>query len=179
MDVFQLLGVVTFNREVLERVIPSGITYSWELQLRWRIRRPHEAEVDGTLSPGMSSKVATDGPFEAVLGKTALSQKTQNLRRLGKAWSEPNFRRRQVSGPAGPGQVAEVNRPPVGPFACDRMEALIPLRVRKSNFHVSYGRTQAEIISGHASEVARFRQRASVHLWVFWESAGKTRRTEF
>ena len=38
MDVFQLLGVVaTLNREVLERVIPSGITYSWELQLRWRI----------------------------------------------------------------------------------------------------------------------------------------------
>jgi hypothetical protein len=36
------------NREVLERVIPSGITYSWELQLRWRIRRPHEADVDGT-----------------------------------------------------------------------------------------------------------------------------------
>ena len=27
------------------------------------------------------------------------------------------------------------------------------------------------VISGHASEVARFRQRAPVHLWVFWESA--------
>ena len=49
MDVFQLLGGrATLNREVLERVIPSGITYSWELQLRWRIRRPHEADVDGT-----------------------------------------------------------------------------------------------------------------------------------
>ncbi len=41
-------GRATLNREVLERVIPSGITYSWELQLRWRIRRPHEADVDGT-----------------------------------------------------------------------------------------------------------------------------------
>ena len=41
-------GGATLNREVLERVIPSGITYSWELQLRWRIRRPHEADVDGT-----------------------------------------------------------------------------------------------------------------------------------
>ena len=27
------------------------------------------------------------------------------------------------------------------------------------------------VIPGHASEVARFRQRAPVHLWVFWESA--------
>ena len=26
--------------------------------------------LDGRLTPGMSSKVATDGPFEAVLGKT-------------------------------------------------------------------------------------------------------------
>ena len=41
-------GRATLNREVLERVIPSGITYSWELQLRWRIRRPHGADVDGT-----------------------------------------------------------------------------------------------------------------------------------
>ena len=48
MDVSQLLGVVHVNREVLERVIPSGITYSWELQLRWRIRRPHGVDVDGT-----------------------------------------------------------------------------------------------------------------------------------
>ena len=36
------------NRKALERVIPSGITYSWELQLRWRIRRSHGADVDGT-----------------------------------------------------------------------------------------------------------------------------------
>src|SRR5208283_695754 len=38
----------TLNREVLERVIPSGITYSWERELRWRIRRSHGADVDGT-----------------------------------------------------------------------------------------------------------------------------------
>ena len=36
------------NREVLERVIPSGIAYFWELQLRWRIRRSRGADVDGT-----------------------------------------------------------------------------------------------------------------------------------
>jgi hypothetical protein len=38
----------TLNRKVLERVIPSGTMYSWELQLRWRIRRSHGADVDGT-----------------------------------------------------------------------------------------------------------------------------------
>ena len=38
----------TLNREVLERVIPLGITYSWERRLRWRIRRSHGAHVDGT-----------------------------------------------------------------------------------------------------------------------------------
>ena len=83
----------------------------------------------------------------------------------------PIFRRRQVSDPAGQARIAEVNRPPVGPFACDRTEALIALRVRKSNFHVSYRTDQGVVIPGHASEVARFRQRAPVHLWVFWESA--------
>ncbi len=31
-----------------ERVIPSGIADSWERQLRSRIRRSHEAYVDGT-----------------------------------------------------------------------------------------------------------------------------------
>ena len=36
------------NRKALERVIPSGITYSWERQLRWRIKRSHGADVDGT-----------------------------------------------------------------------------------------------------------------------------------
>jgi len=38
----------TLNREVLERVIPVGITYSWERELRWCIRRSHGADVDGT-----------------------------------------------------------------------------------------------------------------------------------
>ena len=36
------------NRKALERVIPSGITYSRERELRWRIRRSHGAHVDGT-----------------------------------------------------------------------------------------------------------------------------------
>ena len=38
----------TLNRKALERVIPSGITYSWERELRWCIRRSHGADVDGT-----------------------------------------------------------------------------------------------------------------------------------
>ena len=38
----------TLNRKALERVIPSGITYSWERELRWRIRRSHGAHEDGT-----------------------------------------------------------------------------------------------------------------------------------
>ncbi len=58
------------NREVLERVIPLGITYSWELRLRWRIRRDSLGGCGRHFSLGMSSKVAIDGPFEAVLGKT-------------------------------------------------------------------------------------------------------------
>ena len=41
-------GRATLNREVLERVIPSGIADSWELQLRLRIRRSRGADVDGT-----------------------------------------------------------------------------------------------------------------------------------
>ena len=36
------------NRKALERVIPLGITYSWERELRWRIRRSRGAYVDGT-----------------------------------------------------------------------------------------------------------------------------------
>ena len=51
---------------------------------------------------------------------------------------DATFLRRQASGPAGPGEDRRGNRPPVEPFACDRTEALIGLRVRKSNFHVSY-----------------------------------------
>ena len=38
----------TLNRKALERVIPSGITYSWERELLWRIRRSHGVYVDGT-----------------------------------------------------------------------------------------------------------------------------------
>ena len=60
----------TLNRKVLERVIPSGITYSWELQLRWRYKSDSWGGCGRRLSLGISSKVATDGPFEAVLGKT-------------------------------------------------------------------------------------------------------------
>jgi len=36
------------TKKALERVIPLGITYSWERELRWRIRRSHGADVDST-----------------------------------------------------------------------------------------------------------------------------------
>ena len=48
MDVFELLGVAPHRTERVSNGNPSGIAYSWELQLRWRIRRRHEADVDGT-----------------------------------------------------------------------------------------------------------------------------------
>ena len=66
-----------------------------------------------------------------------------------------DFSAPQVSGPAGPGEDRRGNRPPAGPFACDRRGTLIALRVRKSNFHSPTGRAQAEIISGHASQMAK------------------------
>ena len=48
MDVLELLGGrATLNRKVLERVIRSGIADSWELQLRWRMRRSRGVDVDG------------------------------------------------------------------------------------------------------------------------------------
>ena len=40
------------NRKALERVIPLGIMYSWERELRWRRRRSHGADVDGTSASG-------------------------------------------------------------------------------------------------------------------------------
>ena len=58
------------NRKVLERVIPSGIAYSWKLQLRLAYKTGSWGGCGRHLNPGKSSKVATDGPFEAVLGKT-------------------------------------------------------------------------------------------------------------
>ena len=49
MDVLEVAGSrAILNRKALERVIPLGITYSWERELRWRIRRSHGADVDGT-----------------------------------------------------------------------------------------------------------------------------------
>src|SRR3954453_15618317 len=36
------------NREVPGREIPSGIAYSWEQEMGWRIRRDHGVHVDGT-----------------------------------------------------------------------------------------------------------------------------------
>jgi hypothetical protein len=71
MDVLSVAGSrATLNRKVFERAIPSGITYSWELLLRWRMRRSHWGACGRHLNPRTLSKVAIDGPIEAVLGKT-------------------------------------------------------------------------------------------------------------
>ena len=66
-------GRATLNREVLERVLFWAFMYSWELQLRWRIRRPTRRILPTALKPREmpSLKVAIHGPFEAVLGKPA------------------------------------------------------------------------------------------------------------
>ena len=60
----------TLNRKALERVIPSGITYSWEAATAVAYKTESWGGCGRHLSPGMSPKVAIDGPFEAVLGKT-------------------------------------------------------------------------------------------------------------
>src|SRR5271165_5165348 len=65
-------GRATLNREVLERVIPSGITYSWELQLRWRIRRPHGADVDGTQASGCRRRSPLTVHLKPYWGKPAV-----------------------------------------------------------------------------------------------------------
>ena len=60
----------TLNRKVLERVIPSGIAYSWEAATAVAYKTELRGGCGRHLSLGTSSKVAIDGPFEAVLGKT-------------------------------------------------------------------------------------------------------------
>ena len=60
----------TLNREVLERAIPSGITYSLEVATAVAYKTESRDVCGRHLNPGASSKVAIDGPFEAVLGKT-------------------------------------------------------------------------------------------------------------
>ena len=60
----------TLNRKALERVIPSGIMHSWGVATAVAYKTESWGGCGRHLSPGMSSKVATDGPFEAVLGKT-------------------------------------------------------------------------------------------------------------
>jgi hypothetical protein len=69
------------NREVLERVIPSGIVYSWALAKAMAYKAESWGGCGRHLNPGTSSKVAIDGPFEAVLGKT---RRTEFYRRKGK-----------------------------------------------------------------------------------------------
>ena len=86
------------NRKALEPVIPLGITYSWE-----RTAVAYKTESWGGcgrhLSLGTSSKVAIDGPFEAVLGKT---HRTEFSRGKGK----PDVR---SSPPGAPFYSAQVN----------------------------------------------------------------------
>ena len=60
----------TLNRKALERVIPSGITYSWEFATAVAYKTESWGVCGRHLNPRASSKVAIDGSFEAVLGKT-------------------------------------------------------------------------------------------------------------
>ena len=60
----------TLNRKALERVIPSGITYSLGAKTAVAYKMVSWGVCGRHLNPETSSKVATDGPFEAVLGKT-------------------------------------------------------------------------------------------------------------
>src|SRR5271157_962160 len=62
----------TLNRKALERVIPSGIAYSWELQLRWRIRRSRGADVDGTQALGRRRRSPLTVHMKPYLGKPAV-----------------------------------------------------------------------------------------------------------
>ena len=60
----------TLNRKALERVVPSGTTYSWEFATAVAYKTESRGVCGRHLNLGMSTKVAIDGPFEAVLGKT-------------------------------------------------------------------------------------------------------------
>ena len=58
------------NREVLGRGNPFGDRVLLGARTAVAYKIPSWGECGRHLSPGMSSKVAIDGPFEAVLGKT-------------------------------------------------------------------------------------------------------------
>ena len=60
----------TLSRKALERVILSGITYFLGARTAVAYKTESWGVCGRRLSLGMSSKVAIDGPFEAVLGKT-------------------------------------------------------------------------------------------------------------
>ena len=60
----------TLNRKALERVIPSGDHVSLGVAAAVAYKIGSRGVCGRHLSPGALSKVAIDGPFEAVLGKT-------------------------------------------------------------------------------------------------------------
>ena len=60
----------TLNRKVLERVIPFGDDVFLGAATAVAYKTESWGGCGRHLNPGMSSKVVTDGPFEAVLGKT-------------------------------------------------------------------------------------------------------------
>jgi hypothetical protein len=58
------------NREVLERVILIGDHVLLGAEAAVAYKTPCWGGCGRHLSPGMPPKIAADGPFEAVLGKT-------------------------------------------------------------------------------------------------------------
>src|SRR5271157_3250543 len=65
-------GRATMNRKILERVIPLGIADSWERELRWRIRRSHGADVDGTYDLGQRRRSPLTVHLKPYWGKPAV-----------------------------------------------------------------------------------------------------------
>ena len=63
-------GRATLNREVSNGLFLWGSLYPWKAATAVAYKTASWGGCGRHLSPGMSSKVATDGPFEAVLGKT-------------------------------------------------------------------------------------------------------------
>jgi hypothetical protein len=100
----------TLNRKVLERVVPSGTTYSWELQLRWRIRRGLGAYVDGT----------------STLGSRRRSPLTVHLKPY---WGKPTVR--NFRGGRGNPKLDRARRAPL-PYSTTVFEALCDDRVQRT-----------------------------------------------
>ena len=102
------LGLCAFDYTTVRRTL--GERFAWANLARL-------AGVSGVITFGTVVLATLGVVVSSVL--TALSQKHRNLRRLGKASRAQTFRRRQVSGPAGPGEDRR-GKPPARWTVCLR-----------------------------------------------------------